>query len=112
MRFVGIGLNDNVLDSNTVWNFENRLAEAGLMEELFCIFDRKLENEGLITQKGTIVYATFVDVPRQRNHHDENKKIKEGKIPEEWEKPENKHKLSQKDRCPLGSKKQRNTFRI
>ncbi len=31
------------------------LAQAGLMEELFCMFDEKLENEGLITHKGTII---------------------------------------------------------
>ena len=56
-----------------------------------------LEREGLITHKGSIVDATFVDVPRQRNHRDENKKIKSGEIPEDWQKPENAHKLAQKD---------------
>lgn len=34
---------------------------------------------------------------KQRNSRDENKKIKNGEIPEEWEKPENTHKLAQKD---------------
>ena len=63
------------------------------MEELFCLFDEQLEKEGLITHKGTIVDATFVDASRQRNSGDENKTIKEGGIPSEWEKPENIHKL-------------------
>ena len=44
------------------------------------LFDKMLESEGLITHKGTIVDATFVDVPRQRNSREENKKIKEGEI--------------------------------
>jgi hypothetical protein len=43
------------------------------------------------------VDATFVDAPRQRNSRDENKTIKEGEIPTEWKKPENVHKLEQKD---------------
>lgn len=38
--------------------------------------------QGVIKNEGRIVDATFVDVPRQRNHHEENKQIKEG--PEEW----------------------------
>ena len=97
MRFLGIGLNDRVIDANTIWDFENTLANAEMGEKLFCMFDEVLENEGLITHKGTIVDATFVDAPRQRNSRDENKKIKKGEIPEEWQKPENAHKLAQKD---------------
>lgn len=61
------------------------------------MFDEKLEKEGLITHKGTITDATFVDVPKQRNNRDENKKIKNGEILEDWKKPENAPKLAQKD---------------
>lgn len=39
----------------------------------------------------------IVEAPRQHNHHDENEDIKQGKTPEEWKKPENIHKLRQKD---------------
>ena len=97
MRFLGIGLNERVLDSRTIWDFEDKLARAELIDEMFFMFDEKLEKEGLITHKGTIIDATFVDVPKQRNNRDENKDIKNGKIPEEWEKPENAPKLAQKD---------------
>ncbi len=76
-----------------------------MIEELFCLFNEQLENEGLITHKGSIVDATFVDAPRQRNHHDENKKMKNGEIPEDWEKPENAHKLAQKDTDARWAKK-------
>ena len=109
MRFLGLGLNDKVLDSRTIWDFENTLAQEGLMEELFCMFDEKLENEGLITHKGTIIDATFVDAPRQRNSRDDNKKIKNGEIPEEWEKPENSPKLAQKDTDARWAKKNNET---
>jgi hypothetical protein len=56
------------------------------MEQLFSQFNRMLEERGIITHKGTIVDATFVDAPRQRNSRDENEKIKNGEIPEEWKK--------------------------
>ena len=84
MRFLDIGLNEQVLDSRTIWDFENKLAQTELIDEMFFMFDEKLEEEGLITHKGTIIDATFVDVPKQRNSRDENKDIKNGKIPEEW----------------------------
>ena len=105
MRFLGLSLSDKVLDSRTLWDFENRLAEAEVVEELFCMFDAMLESEGLITHKGTIIDATFVDAPRQRNSRDENKKIKSGEVPEEWKKPENKPKLRQKDTDARWAKK-------
>ena len=97
MRFLGINLCDKVPDAKTIWKFKNDLAETETVDKLFCMFDEHLEKEGLISRKGTIVDATFVDAPRQRNSRDENKKIKNGEIPEEWEKPENKSKLAQKD---------------
>ena len=72
---------------------------------LFCMFDTMLESEGLITHKGTIIDATFVDAPRQRNSRDDNKTIKSGNIPEEWKKPENAAKLAQKDTDAKWTKK-------
>ena len=69
------------------------------------MFDEKLEEERLITHKGTIIDATFVDVPRQRNSRDENKTIKNGNIPEDWKKPQNANKLVQKDTDARWAKK-------
>lgn len=105
MRFLGLELCDPVPDAKTIWKFRNDLAQTDAMEELFCLFDEMLEAEGLITHKGTIIDATFVDVPRQRNSRDENKKIKEGEVPEEWKNPENAHKLAQKDTDARWAKK-------
>ena len=81
MRFLGINLCDKVPDAKTIWKFKNDLAET--VDKLFCMFDEHLEKEGLISHKCTIVDATFVDAPRQRNSRNENKKIKNGEIPEE-----------------------------
>ena len=70
-------------------------AQAG--DTFFDIFLKKLEESWYITKRGSIVDATFVDVPRQRNTPEEKAKIKEGKVPEELESKENKHKKAQKD---------------
>ena len=45
MRFLGLGFGDKVLDSRTLWDFENTLAESETMDELFCMFDKMLESE-------------------------------------------------------------------
>ena len=95
MRFLGLGLDDKVPDAKTIWLFKDTLTKAGIIDQLFSQFNRMLEERGIITHKGTIVDATFVDAPRQRNSRDENEKIKNGEIPKEWKK--NPHKMAQKD---------------
>lgn len=70
MRFLGLGLDDKVPDVKTIWLFKDMLTKAGIMEQLFSQFNRMLEERVIITHKGTIVDATFVDAPRQRNSCD------------------------------------------
>lgn len=98
-RFLGISMSEKVPDAKTIWLFRDTLTKAEVIEKLFQIFGEKLEKQGIITHSGTIVDATFVEAPRQRNHHEENKQIKEGKVPEAWQEntPQAKHKLAQKD---------------
>lgn len=97
MRFLGLTLKDSIPDAKTIWYFREQLVKAKVSEKLFKKFLNELENKNLVTRQGSIVDATFVDVPRQRNSKDENDSIKEGTIPEDWEKPENKSMKSQKD---------------
>ena len=97
MRFVGLGLGDRIPDAKTIWLFRENLRKAEALDKLFDAFGKMLEEKRLITHEGTIVDATFADAPKQRNHRDENTQIKEGRVPEEWKKPENAHKISQKD---------------
>lgn len=97
MRFLGLSISDRVPDAKTIWLFKENLSNADVGKELFDLFEQQLESKGLISRSGSIVDATFVEAPRQRNTRDENKRIKEGRIPEEWKKPENTHKLRQKD---------------
>lgn len=102
-RFLGLSLGEKVPDAKTIWLFRNTLMEAGIVDVLFSQFNQMLEERGIITHKGTIVDATFVDAPRQRNSRDENKQIKNGEIPEEWE--NEPHKMAQKDTDARWTKK-------
>jgi len=96
-RFLGIQLCNKVPDAKTIWNFREELSKTGALEKIFGRFVMQLEEKGIVTRSGSIVDATFVDVPRQRNTREENEKIKEGKTPEEWERKKNRHKKAQKD---------------
>ena len=73
------------------------MTQAKVIRRIFGLFNKQLEDAHLITRTGTIVEATFVEAPRQHNSHDEKEKIKNGEVPEGWQKPENKNKLRQKD---------------
>jgi len=97
MRFLGFKLCDTIPDEKTIWHFREQLVRANVIDTLFYRFNRMLEEKGLITRAGSIVDASFVDVPKQRNSRDENEKIKKGEVPEEWTKEEAKNKLAQKD---------------
>jgi IS5 family transposase len=99
MRFLDLHPEDTVPDAKTIWHFRAAIAKADIIEMLFQLFEDELEATGIITHKGTIVDATFVDAPRQRNTREENKTIKDGGVPDDWKEPtpKAKHKLSQKD---------------
>jgi len=107
-RFLGMELGEKAPDRNTIWNFKEQMGEEG-MRILFDLFNQFLESSGVITHKGSLVDASFVDVPKQRNTREENKIIKEGNIPEEWQTPENQSKLEQKDTDARWAKKNNET---
>jgi IS5 family transposase len=129
-RFLGMRQSDTVPDAKTIWNFREQAdlwsdIKAKVAEKLFDLFGEQLEREGLITYTGSIIDATFVDVPRQRNTRKENKTIKEGKVPENWkedtevkegetplsdrEKAKRRHKVAQKDTDARWAKKNNET---
>ena len=96
-RFTGLGLSVKVPDTNTIWMFKEKLKENENEKKLFVCFYAELEKQKLVVSKGKMVDASFHEVPKQRNSREENQEIKEGKVPEEWKKDENKHKLRHKD---------------
>ena len=97
MRFLGLHLEDRIPDAKTIWLFRETLTKSGVIRELFDAFTHQLDDAHIITRTGSIVDATFVDAPRQRNNREENDCIKSGETPEEWESEENCRKLRQKD---------------
>jgi IS5 family transposase len=92
MRFLGLRSCDKVPDSNTIWTFRERLTEDDVVKQLFDRFDKELNKQGLIVNKGKIIDATITEVPVQRNSRSENKEIKEGSIPEDWSEKKQSHK--------------------
>ncbi len=104
-RFLGLTLSDKVPDAKTLWAFKEQLKGNGVDLELFGMFTKMMESEGVITREGSLFDASFVDVPRQRNSRRENKDIKEGKIPEEWLGEDKKNMLEQKDTDARWAKK-------
>jgi len=94
-RFLGLTLADAVPDEKTIWLFRDRLSDQGVIQELFDTFKVHLAHAGLLAKEGVIVDATLIAAPIQRNTRDENKKIKNDTVPEDWEKQP--HKRRQKD---------------
>lgn len=88
-RFLGLSQEDKVPDAKTLWLFREQLARHGLIEKLFEAFDRQLWYAGFMPKGGQIIDASLVNVPRNRNKRDENKQIKEGKAPEDWDEQPN-----------------------
>lgn len=83
-RFLGLGIEDSVPDATTVWRFRERLKELGLIDAVFERFGDYLAAEGYQAKQGQIVDASIVPVPIQRNSREENRRIKEGEVPEDW----------------------------
>jgi transposase, IS5 family len=102
-RFLGIDENAMSPDANTFWLFSDELSKNGIIDKLFAKFDEFLNNKGYTAQGGTMIDASFVEVPKQRNTKEENKEIKEGKIPQSFTK--NVHRFAQKDTDARWTKK-------
>lgn len=93
MRFLGLGINNPVPDAKTIWLFRDTLQKLNLVDQLFSYLDTQLDRDGIIVHKGKIVDASIIEVPIQRNSRQENMKLKEGNIPEDW----SNNKTKQKD---------------
>lgn len=109
-RFVGIEFSHKVPDTNTIWNFKEKLKENDNERKLFDRFYKELEERKLIVSEGKMVDASFHEVPRQRNNREENKTLKQGGIPEQWKEEEHKNKLSHKDTDARWTKKNNQNY--
>lgn len=87
-QFLGLELGDEIPDANTLWDFRELIEADGRdgSARLFAVFHEQLSGEGLLAKEGSIVDASFVEAPRQRNSREENTQIKAGERPEGFEK--------------------------
>lgn len=106
MRFLGLSVSDAVPDAKTIWLFREQMTEAGVIKKAFHKFDRFLCQHGFAARKGQIVDASIVQSPKQRNSRGDNKKIKNGEIPDDW----SENKKRQKDTEARWTKKNSKTF--
>lgn len=95
MAFLGLRPGDAVPDEKTVWLFRERLTRLDLIETLFEQFDADLAASGFAARRGSVVDASLVEAPRQRNTREQNAQIKRGERPESFD--ENPHRGRQKD---------------
>lgn len=91
-RFLGIDLSSDVPDYTTIWKFRETLIQSDVINDLFRNFQKFIEDQGYKMKSGSIIDASFVEAPRQRNTKDENDQIKKGKIPSGWSDKKQAHK--------------------
>lgn len=86
-NFLGLRIGDDIPDAKTLWDFKQRIEEDGREggRKLFEVFGGMLEGKGIIAREGSIVDASFVDAPRQRNDRGQNQRIKQGERPKEFD---------------------------
>jgi IS5 family transposase len=94
-RFLGIESCDGIPDCKTIWHYREQLKEHDVIHKIFGLYYQKLENAELLVKDGTIIDASIVETPRQRNSREENKQVKQDIVPEEWK--NNPDKMRQKD---------------
>ena len=94
-KFLDLGIMNTIPDATTIRLFREKLRQAGIIEELFETFEQHLKSQDLEAKGGQIIDATIVPIRKQRNTREENKDIKQGKVPEAWKK--NPNRLRQKD---------------
>jgi IS5 family transposase len=84
MQFLGLQIGSDVPDEKTIWHFKEQLKEKQLSKQLFELFSAQLLSNGIVAKEGSMVDASFVDVPRQRNSREENADIKKDAVPLEF----------------------------
>lgn len=107
-RFLNLSLSDKTPDEKTIWHFRETLLKAGALEKIFDKFEGHLTEQGYGASCGSIIDASIVEAPKQRNSKDDNKTIKEGGTPESFK--GNDAMLRQKDLDARWTKKNHQTY--
>ena len=99
-RFCGLTLAANIPDRTTLWDFENRIGEAGAMA-LFDGMTAQLLQAGYLARGGQIIDATLVPAPKQHLKKEEKALLDQQATPANW----TPAKRRQKDRDATWTKK-------
>ena len=94
-RFTGLENSSRIPDAKTIWSFNERLSQAGAADRIFSAVNRQLYQAGYLARGGQLIDATLVTTPIQRNAKEENTRIKQGDVPEDWQ--ENKQRQKDTD---------------
>jgi transposase len=92
-RFVDMVIMEKGPVANSIRQFREILTQTEAYNELFEKFNEEMVKMGVITKRGSIVDATFVDVPRQRVRKSEYEEIKGGEVPDRLLMPGNENEL-------------------
>src|SRR5471030_894020 len=103
LQFLDLTESSSIPDAKTIWLFRDRLAPAGVGNQIFEQVQQQLQQHGYMARCGQIVDASLVQAPVQRNKREEADTVKAGAMPLAW-KP---HKRAQKDVDARWTKKTR-----
>jgi IS5 family transposase len=73
LGFVGLSAEDETPDHTTIWRFRQKLAEGGLIEDLFAELARQLDGQGVTVRQGTLIDASIVQSAARRPRMDEGR---------------------------------------
>ncbi len=62
-QFLNLKITDKIPDEKTIWHFKEQLANKNLSQTLFELFAKQLITQGVIAKEGSMIDASFVDVP-------------------------------------------------
>jgi IS5 family transposase len=85
MRFLDLEVGNKVPDGNTIWDFKEALKTNNIGQKLFNTFNKQLEEQGIITHKGSIIDATFVTVPKRHTTKKDDERLKNSQKPTDLE---------------------------
>jgi hypothetical protein len=92
---------DAVPDAKTLWLYREALTKAGVVEELFEMFDGLRKDKGYLAMGGQTIDATIVTAPKQHNRREENETITAGETPEDWKDKPNKNRQKASEEAAL-----------
>jgi len=81
LQFLDLTESSSIPDAKTIWLFRDRLAQAGVGNQIFEQVQQQLQQHSYMARCGQIVDASLVQAPVQRNKREEADTVKDGTMP-------------------------------